>query len=299
MDKVEISIVLPLYNKEKYIDDVLNAIKIQTFKDFEVVVVDDGSTDDSARIVEGYANENIHLIRKKNGGVSSARNVGVQNSSGHFIFFLDGDDIIDPQALDILYNLYLSHSDCEIFTGNFEQVYPNIPKKKYCRGKRESVIIDNYKDFYHQKFYLRTGICLIKREVLLRTEGFNENLSKGEDLEFFFRLMSFCKIAYTPKVVFNYVKEASELSKEITPLEKNVSSVINLDNKGVYERKVLSNIVILGMLSMIKTKDYKKLYSQLLRFKGSWMLLIFETPHSLYSVIRNSCIIERLFKRLL
>ena len=161
-----ISIIIPLYNKEKYIKKVIESVLKQSFQDFEVIIVDDGSTDKSASIVETINDNRIRLVKKCNGGVSAARNYGLQFVSTDLVFYLDADDILMPNTLDTLYKLYLRHPNCDIFTGNFIQSYPKIKKKLYCVGKKEYVIEDNFQDFYKQKFYLRTGIFLVKKEIL-------------------------------------------------------------------------------------------------------------------------------------
>lgn len=185
MHNPSISIIVPLFNKEKHISGVLDSIISQSLKDFEVIVVDDGSTDSGASVVEAYRDDRIRLIKKANGGVSSARNYGLKYANAELVFYLDGDDKIEPNALSVLYDLYKRYPDCDIFTGNFIQVYPNIKQRLYCKGKREYIISDNYKDFYKQKFYMRTGIFMIKKEKLIESNGYNEHLCIGEDLEFF------------------------------------------------------------------------------------------------------------------
>ena len=91
-----ISIVIPLYNKEQQIGKTLESVFAQSFQDYEVVIVNDGSTDKSVEIVEGMADKRIRLINQKNSGVSAARNKGIQESRGEYIAFLDADDEWKP-----------------------------------------------------------------------------------------------------------------------------------------------------------------------------------------------------------
>ena len=94
-----ISIIVPLYNKEKFIETTINSVLQQTYKDFELIIVDDGSTDDSAAIVEAIKDPRIRLIKKKNEGVSAARNFGISKSNGEWLLFLDADDELAENAL--------------------------------------------------------------------------------------------------------------------------------------------------------------------------------------------------------
>ena len=90
-----ISIIIPVYNGEAFIQRSLNNVLAQTFKDWELIVIDDGSTDSTLKILTSYKKySNIKIIHKKNGGVSSARNVGIDNASGEYITFIDVDDIV-------------------------------------------------------------------------------------------------------------------------------------------------------------------------------------------------------------
>jgi len=93
------SIIIPLYNKERQIARTLDSVLAQSVADFEVIVVDDGSKDGSAEIVKGYSDPRIRYIKKENGGVSSARNRGIQEARGEWILFLDGDDRLMQDAL--------------------------------------------------------------------------------------------------------------------------------------------------------------------------------------------------------
>lgn len=115
-----ISVIVPVYRVEKYIRRCLNSILRQTFSDFEMILVDDGSPDSSGIICDEYASQDtrIHVIHKKNGGLSSARNAGIEAASGKYLFFVDSDDVIHPDALRILYEC-ITKTGAEISIGEF------------------------------------------------------------------------------------------------------------------------------------------------------------------------------------
>lgn len=102
----KISIIVPVYNREKYIDRCIKSILNQSFRDFELILVDDGSTDNSIHICNKYSNinDNIIVIHKENGGVSSARNIGLEHAKGEYIMFIDSDDYIEENMLEVSYN---------------------------------------------------------------------------------------------------------------------------------------------------------------------------------------------------
>ncbi len=106
-----ISVIVPIYNVEQYLRKCLDSIEAQTYRDFEVVLVDDGSPDNSAAICSEYVarDSRFRLVRKKNGGVSSARNAGIANAEGEYLTFVDPDDWIDEHYLERLYDLKVEH----------------------------------------------------------------------------------------------------------------------------------------------------------------------------------------------
>ena len=110
-----ISVVVPVYNVEKYIKKCIDSILNQTYKEFELIIVDDGSSDSSGLICDEYSNidEHIKVFHKKNGGLSDARNYGIIKSSGEYITFVDSDDFIAPQMIEMLYKK-LSENNCDI-----------------------------------------------------------------------------------------------------------------------------------------------------------------------------------------
>ena len=107
-----ISVIVPVYNVEKYLPQCLNSIINQTYKNIEVVLVDDGSTDDSGNICEEYKknDERIIVVHQKNSGLSAARNVGIEISTGEYITFIDSDDYISPDYIENLYSALEQYS---------------------------------------------------------------------------------------------------------------------------------------------------------------------------------------------
>lgn len=113
MDKI--SVIIPVYNTEKYLKRCLDSIINQTFKNLEIIIVDDGSTDSSPQICDNYAesDDRIRVIHKTNGGLSSARNAGIDIATGIYISFIDSDDYIDIKYFEILYsNIISSRRNC-------------------------------------------------------------------------------------------------------------------------------------------------------------------------------------------
>ena len=115
-----ISVVIPLYNKEKQIANTLQTVLKQTFQDFEIVIVNDGSTDNSVAEVEKVQDSRIRVIHQQNAGVASARNKGIEESKYDLVAFLDADDEWKPEYLETQYKLYLKYPECSVYVVNYE-----------------------------------------------------------------------------------------------------------------------------------------------------------------------------------
>ena len=122
-----ISIIVPVYNTEKYLDQCIQSILSQTYTDFELLLIDDGSTDSSGVICDRYAEQDsrVRVFHKPNGGVSSARNIGLDNTKGEWITFLDSDDWIAPSMLDEVYKTAMVNDADMVFV----DINYNYPEK--------------------------------------------------------------------------------------------------------------------------------------------------------------------------
>lgn len=205
-----ISIVIPLYNKEEHIAQTLESVLNQTYQDFEIVIVDDGSTDGSVAEVKKVSDRRIRLIHQENAGVSAARNCGIKEAKGAFVAFLDADDEWDKKYLETQYQLTKSFPDCAVFVTNYEfkdvkgHVRPTILNKMRLNGT--SGVFPNYFEVAscsHPPVW--TSAVMVRRESLLSVNGFPTGIKSGEDLLTWARLACKYKIAYSlePLAVFN------------------------------------------------------------------------------------------------
>ena len=121
-----ISIIIPAYNIENYIAKCLDSLLNQTYKNLEIIVVDDGSSDNTGKIVDDYVlrYKNIKAIHKKNGGVSSARNSGIDVANGEYIGFVDGDDIVDKEMFEILMDNAIKY-EADISHCGYKMIFPS------------------------------------------------------------------------------------------------------------------------------------------------------------------------------
>ena len=122
----KITVVIPLYNKEKYVARALRSVLNQSFSDFELVVVDDGSTDSSVAVVKRFKDPHMRLIAQQNQGVSAARNRGVAEARSEYVAFLDADDAYKPDFLDTLWTLHQFFPNGRFFASAFEVIVQDL-----------------------------------------------------------------------------------------------------------------------------------------------------------------------------
>lgn len=205
-----ISVVIPLYNKEKSIASTLRTVLNQTFSDYEIVIVNDGSTDGSVEEIEKVQDDRIRLVHQPNAGVSAARNRGIEEAKGDLIAFLDADDEWKPEYLATQYHLFQKYPECSVFACNYEfrdvsgKVTPTLIHKLPFAG--EDGILSNY---FEVASCSHPPICsisvMVKKQVMQAIGGFPLGIKSGEDLLTWARLAVNGMIAYSkrPLAVFN------------------------------------------------------------------------------------------------
>lgn len=145
-----VSVIIPIYNVEKYLEYCLDSVINQTYSNLEIICINDGSTDNSENIVKKYQQQDqrITLITKKNKGLSDTRNVGLDNSNGSYLFFLDSDDCIDQCCIERLIDIALSTS-CQIVSCEFERFTHGYYHSKPTNQANNNLIDESYKVYMH------------------------------------------------------------------------------------------------------------------------------------------------------
>lgn len=204
-----ISVVIPLYNKEKLIGNTLRSVLEQSYQDFEIVVVNDGSTDNSVTEVEKIADPHIRLIHQQNAGVSAARNKGISEAKGEFIALLDSDDLWKPEYLATQIELTRKYPQCDVFAVNYEfhdvkgNVSNTIIRKIPFEG--DDGVLSNYFEVASCSHPPICSISIMTRKgVFEAIGGFPIGIKSGEDLLTWARLACQYKIAFSKKVCAIY-----------------------------------------------------------------------------------------------
>jgi glycosyltransferase involved in cell wall biosynthesis len=207
-DKPLVSVVIPSYNRAALLPEAIETVLQQTYQHFEIIVVDDESTDNTADIAKQYP---IRYIFQKNQGVSAARNTGILASKGEYIALLDSDDRFFPGALASGLSVLSSHPECMMATGDFSFMSED---GKWMRPSRKPFIKgDYYTNLLRSNFIEMTATCLFRRDVFDRIGLFNPTLGGGEDYDLYLRIVREFPIICHPTVIAEYRSHEVSLSK--------------------------------------------------------------------------------------
>lgn len=236
-----ISVIIPLYNKEAIIEKSLLSVISQDYDDFEVVIVNDGSTDRSADIVRSIKDSRIRLIEQENCGPSKARNTGMQNAKGEWIVFLDADDELFPEVLKRFAIAIEVYKDadliaCPFYIDNTKERILQFPYKEEC-------VNNPFKSCFFRHFLPRTGAFVCRKEILQNT-GFNESIRRFEDLGLLYRLYGNAKI-YTisePSMVVN--QEYAAASHGRKDIKEDFVGHLDFKGKSFWEKMCLYQLFI-------------------------------------------------------
>ena len=251
-----ISIVVPLYNKEKYIRQTLQSVLSQTFTDYEVLVVDDGSTDGSLARAKEVSSERLRFFTKPNGGPASARNLGVRNASGRWVMILDADDELAPGILEHFAALIHEHPDCHFFCGT-HQLRTGGQLIPYSTKYREGVLANNFRAWSTGRFMPVAGSCIMLRSLLLQ-HPFREDLRRYEDAESLFGIMRTARIWTTTHPAMIYNQESCSASNVCPDVSQDFIGHLSLKGKSLWEQFALWQLYRQGL--KLYPRDMKSLY---------------------------------------
>lgn len=187
-----ISVIIPVYNVKQYIERCIDSILNQTYKNIEIILVDDGSTDGCDEICNMYAEKDkrIKVVHIKNSGVSNARNVGLKLANGNFITFVDADDYIDMTCIEKMYKL-CTDEQCDIgIIGILEN--NELAKKTNASGESTNMVLsaeDALKEMLNEKYYYGNVWGKIYKTNIWKDTYFNENTAIGEDMEVLYKVL--------------------------------------------------------------------------------------------------------------
>lgn len=266
-----ISVIIPVYNNEKYLSECLSSICSNTYRNIEIIVIDDGSTDNSGNISDEFAIEDsrVKVFHKKNTGVSRSRNLGMNIAKGEFIAFVDSDDYIDGDYFEKLLST-MKDSGCDLAVGSVAHVYGDDINYKQIENLEIDLINPNEKDKQNfldinVNYYLYGPVNkLYKRSIITRKNiAFPEDTSYGEDLIFNFNYMKYCeKITYrqVPIYYYNHNNENSLSHKYREKLFENGLRLNDIIKNFALEKNILTEDLLRYIAGRVFDDAYNSLF---------------------------------------
>ncbi len=238
----EFSIIIPLYNKERDILKTLNSVFLQTYTNFEVVIVNDGSTDESEAVVKSLKDDRIHYFYKKNEGVALTRNFGVAQARSIHIAFLDADDYWHPSHLENLSSLIKKYPDHSWYATAYERKYNHklitpMLSPAMQKGKDWKASIDNYFEYSLMDPLAWTSAVCFKKDFFDLLNGFDASITHGagEDTDLWMRAALKAPLAFSNTITARHNLDGSNRISHTPTLTRNF---MNID---AYEQEAENN----------------------------------------------------------
>lgn len=203
------SVIIPLYNKENFVLNTIKSVWNQTFTDYEIIIIEDCSTDKSLDIVSKIENDTIRIIRhEKNKGLSASRNTGIKNANANYLAFLDADDLWKEDYLQELFHLITEFPEAKLFATNYEEFYSDdkilVPENNSKNLQNNSLIPDFFEISLAQPLYCPSSFC-VEKSIFETVGYYDETITFGEDVDFNIRANNEFLLAYCKKPLVQYL----------------------------------------------------------------------------------------------
>ena len=211
------SILIPVFNKEKFVAKTIKSVLSQSFADFEIIVINDGSTDKSEAEILAITDKRIHYFFKENEGVSVARNLGIAKASAEYICFLDADDFWFPNFLETM-NHYIDKLPYEkVFASAIEiEIGKKIVSAQYSFAKKSDFEILNYFEASLKEAILWTSSVCIHKDVFKKVGVFDEQLKVSEDTDLWIRIGLQYQVVFIWDILSRYVFDVNSISRNMS-----------------------------------------------------------------------------------
>jgi len=226
--KPAVAVILPVHNREDTLGRAIESVLDQSFRNFELIVIDDGSKDESAKVVKGFDDPRIRFIQlPENRGGNVARNAGLKAASAPLIAFLDSDDMYLPQKLERVVAIFKQRRELDLLVDSFIKVQP--PGSRNERVIRRNPVIDDQEKFrralFTRQLWKATPSISVRRDAAIRAGMFDETLRRLQDFDFLIRVASVARCASTDELLWVKYWDAVAISAQDTMISANVELV--------------------------------------------------------------------------
>lgn len=266
MAAVQISVVMPVYNEEKYVQEAIQSILNQTEQNFELIIIDDGSDDRTASILASYTEKNIKMIRHNTPkGIVKSLNEGIQMAQGRYIARMDGDDIAVPDRFEIQLGFMKNHPDIKI-TGSFLEIMDETGKKLY-----DEYFLQTPEELRNFSTRMRSELAhptVFADAEVLRSHPYLESYHRAEDYELFSRLCHVYDCAVIPEVLLRYRRHSASVSANRAEQKKTAREIAARNAQ--YRKDVPREVWELS--SDWHNKTFFANYYEILKGKRIWLI---------------------------
>lgn len=272
MNNEKVTIIVPLYNGEKTVEKCLNSIINQTYKNLEIIVINDASTDNSLNIINWIASkdERINIITNlKNMGPSYGRNIAISKATGEYIMFCDADDWMEENAVEVAINS-IKEKKVDILRFSFKRVFENRKEK-----------IDTYTDEYINTIFTKDNLHIFTNDLLknriqaytwagiyktdiIKNVKFNENIVMMEDTLWYIKILNKVeKIAFINEVIYNYFVNDTSESRSFSKAKRNIKNIFiinseyNINFEKLNQKKQYQVVYSTGLMKVVIENIFK------------------------------------------
>jgi glycosyltransferase involved in cell wall biosynthesis len=224
-----VSVIIPCYNQAHYLGEAIASVLGQTYTHYEIIVVDDGSTDDTARVAARHAG--VRCLRKKNGGLAAARNTGLRASEGDYVIFLDADDRLLPAALEAEVRCLNSDPNCAMAYGHVRLI--DGAGKPLASPAQVAVESDHYFELLRRNFIWTPGAVVYRRAVLDEVGDFTGSVSAAADYDLNLRVARRHAVRCLDRVVLEYRRHENNMSGSFGLMLSHSIAVLRAQRKHV------------------------------------------------------------------
>lgn len=262
------SVIIPLYNKESFIKETVMSVINQTYKDFELIIVNDSSTDNSLHIVESIVDDRIIVLTKLNGGVSAARNYGVKHASGEYIAFLDADDIWQHDYLASMKELIDKYPQAGIYASGYTKVDEGSRAEEgnnLIGGVPRLYLVDDYfkRSVEYGMSIISSSTVCIRKDILNSISLFREGVCRGEDIDVWLRIALKYPVAFLNESKVTYlVNTGNSLAKNYTTAKDEFpyEEWLNYPSTSIYYIRYVVLVFYIFAKRAYQAKDYETCY---------------------------------------
>jgi glycosyltransferase involved in cell wall biosynthesis len=271
----KVSVIIPTYNYGRFINSAIESVLAQTFPIYEIIVVDDGSTDETEEIVKKFGDK-VRYIKQKNSGVCAARNNGVANSSGDFIAFLDADDIWLPEKTEKQITKFQENAEIGLVScGKREFDSESGETTAFLLDGKEGWVADDLLLFEVPTINVSGGAIMVSRQAFDEVGGFDVNLIVAEDWDFCYRIARKFQVGFVPEVMVDYRIHGKNSHLNIIEMERSMKifyeKAFQTDDKNILRlrQRAFGNFHTKLAGSYFRAKNYRKFWQHSL--KSLWL----------------------------